>query len=191
MLNRVLLSFVSLGLLAFSASAATPPIKNYKLQKQDGQTFQLNDLKGNYVFVSFIYTRCPMPTMCPLTMTLNKQVFNLWKKSASKSPLKFLIVTLDPSHDTPSRLKEYAKTHGVTDPAFIFATGTEQEISDFSSEFNAIGFPSNGLISHNSKSVLLNPDLSPLKDYKDNEWKPEDVWKDLKAQSDKKGENPS
>jgi len=162
-----------------SLISATSPIKDYSLKNQNSKAFQLHDMKGNFVLVSFIYTRCPMPKMCPLTMSLNKQVFKLWRKTAPKTPLKFLIVTLDPQSDTPDRLKEYGQSFGMTDPAFILATGSDQTISDLSSEFNALGFPSGGLISHNSKTVLLGPDMVALKDYKDNEWKPEEVWKDI------------
>ena len=174
-LKLVLISVFTL----FSQPLSANPINNYSLQSQDGKSFQLHDIKGNYVVASFVYTRCPMPKMCPLTMSLNKRVFELWKKDNSQIPLKFLIVTLDPEHDTPQRLKDYSKSHGVDNSAFILATGTEKVIDDLSAEFNAIGFPSGGLISHNSKTVLIGPDMTALKDYKDNEWKPQDVWSDI------------
>ncbi len=188
MVKQVFLALIGLFILTTASAYSDTPLKNYTLQNQEGKPFQLNDIKGSSVLVSFIYTRCPMPNMCPLTMSLNKRVFALWKKKAPSTPLKFLIVTLDPSHDSASTMKAYSQKYGMTDPAFILATGTEQTISNFSSEFNALGFPSNGLISHNSRSVLLGPNLSPIKDYKDNEWKPEDVLNDLKSFSEKKDE---
>ena len=175
-----------LTVMCFFPAISDPKLKNYTLQNQSGKAFQLYDMTGNYLLVSFVYTRCPMPKMCPLTMSLNRRVYRLWKKNSPTVPLKFLVVTLDPSNDTATTMKKYGSKFGLTDSAFILATGSEQTISDFSSEFNALGFPSNGLIAHNSKTVLVSPDLIPLKDYKDNEWKPEDVIKDLKAFSSKK-----
>jgi protein SCO1/2 len=172
--------------LSFFPVFSETKLKNYTLQNQSGKNFQLYDIIGNYLLVSFIYTRCPMPKMCPLTMSLNRRVYRLWKKNSPSIPLKFLVVTLDPANDTANTMKSYGSKFGLTDSAFILATGSEQTISDFSSEFNALGFPSNGLIAHNSKSVLVGPDLIPLKDYKDNEWKPEDVIKDLKTLSKNK-----
>lgn len=175
-----------LGFLGSFPVFSETKLKNYTLQDQSGKSFQLYDMTGNYLFVSFIYTRCPMPKMCPLTMSLNRRVHRLWKKTSPSIPLKFLVITLDPTNDTANTMKSYGSKFGLSDSAFILATGSEQTLSDFSSEFNALGFPSNGLIAHNSKSVLVGPDLVPLKDYKDNEWKPEDVIKDLKAFSKKK-----
>lgn len=178
--------------LMFSAlSNAAGPITNHSFKSHQDKDFQLYDLKGNYLLVSFVYTRCPISTMCPLTISLNKRVLAMSRKSLPKVPLRFLIVTLDPTHDTPAKLREYAKTHGATDPSFVFATGNEKTIDAFSSEFNAIGFPAGGFISHNSRSVLLAPDLAFITDYKDNEWKPEDVLKDLKRVSTQKEKNRS
>ncbi len=167
-----------ISLCSFFARAEAP-LKNYTLKDQNGKSFQLTDLKGSYLFVSFIYTRCPLPKMCPLTMSLNRRLFTAWKKSASTVPLKFLIVTLDPNQDSPSVLKRYGKKFNLNEAYFTLATGPDQVLSDFSAEFNAIGLPSNGLMAHNSKSVLLGPLLTPLKDYKENEWAPEEVIKDL------------
>ena len=186
MVNRIFFLWLCSFLFVSPPCRSALTMTNHPLTDQNQKSFQLYDFKGNYVLVSFIYTRCPMPNMCPLTMTLNKQIYKLLKSRSPKIPVRFLIVTLDPEHDTPIKLKEYAKTHGATDSAFVLATGTPQTIDAFSSELNALGFPSNGLISHNSKTVLLAPDLSFLKDYKDNEWKPEDVWKDIKQLSDPK-----
>lgn len=178
MLIKSVLTFCLFFLLQ-TQTMGQSPLKNYTFTDQAGKNFQLHDIKGQYLFVSFVYTRCPMPKMCPLTMSLNKQVFNLWKKKAASIPLKFLVVTLDPANDSPTVLKTYATKFGLDSQGFILVTGQEQTISDFSAEFNAIGFPSNGLIAHSSRSVLVSPELVPLKDYNDNEWKPESVIKDL------------
>lgn len=178
MLRRFLSLLGLVFFISFPVQAQTP-IKNYPFKNQNGVAFQLHDIKGNYLFISFVYTRCPVAQMCPLTMTLNKAIFNFWKKTSPAVPLKFLVVTLDPSNDTPTTLKSYGNRFGLDWNSFILATGEEQTISDFSAEFNAIGFPSNGLVSHNSRSILMDPNFIPLKDYKENEWNAESVIKDL------------
>jgi len=33
---------------------------------QDGKAIHLSGFKGKSVLVTFIYTRCPFPTLCPL-----------------------------------------------------------------------------------------------------------------------------
>lgn len=190
-MNKQHLSLLTLFLFLYSVEGlANTPLKDYKLKNQTGKVFQLSELKDDYLFVSFIYTRCPVPNMCPLTMSLNRRVFRLWKKLTPKIPLRFLIVTLDPSHDSPSVMNAFRKRQGLTNPEFVFATGDEQTLSDFSAEFNALGLPSGEMIAHNSKSVLVGPGLLPLKNYKDNEWKPEEVLKDLQNLHDKGSKKP-
>jgi protein SCO1/2 len=180
---RTLLVFWGLSTWALAAPLAAP-LPNSPLVNQDGKPFQLYDLKGRFVFVSFIYSRCPMPKMCPLTVQLSNQLVEAWKKQKEKPELQVLAVTLDPAFDKPAILKKFALARGVDLQHFTFATGTLQTLSDLASQFNVIGIPSEGgLVSHNMKSILLSPSLVELKEYRDNEWNPEMVLKDMKEYS--------
>lgn len=171
----ILLFTVSLSLIA-------DPLPNTKFTTSEDKPLSFYDLKGQYVFASFVYSRCPMAKMCPLTMSLNKQLWRKAKKELPDLKMKFVIITLDPDFDTPKALKSYAKKQNLDSKDFLLLTGNAQVLSDFASQFNVIGFPNpDGSISHNLKSVLIAPDLNPIKEYKENEWKPEDVLKDLKS----------
>ncbi len=163
-----------------SLLVASEAPKNFPLVNQEGKPFQLYDLKGTHLFVSFVFTRCPMPKMCPLTVTKTKSLVSKWKEQGSQPPVKFLFVPLDPEYDTPKILKNFAKERGLNSKDFILVTGTPQVLSDFAAEYNFIGMPSNGSIAHNMKSVLLWPDLKEMKQYKDNEWTTDQVLKDLR-----------
>src|SRR5688572_7859373 len=138
---------ISLFLVISTALFAGDPVPNVKLIDQDGKTFQFHDLKGQYVFLSFVFTRCPMPKMCPLTITLNKQLLREWKKEVPKQPLKRVIVNLDPEYDTPAILKGFAKSRSLDLKNFILATGEPKALSDFEASLNVIGFPAEGTIS--------------------------------------------
>src|SRR4051812_35389673 len=147
--------WVGLELLALVAAVWTlrshgAPVANFPLVDQNGKPFQLHDYKGNYLLLSFIYSRCPMPKMCPLTVSLNREVYERWKKRPGAPPLKFLLTTLDPEHDTPSVLKDYAKQRKLDPAAFRLATGSPQVLAQFASTFGVLGKPAaGGFISHN------------------------------------------
>lgn len=172
--------FTCLASLAFANPEPSKP-KNFPLVNQDGKPFQFGDLKGKYTFVSFIFTRCPLPKMCPLTVTRVKELQRKWKAAPGNKPLQFLFVTLDPDFDTAGVLKKFAKDRRLDLSHTILATGNPQVLSDLASEFNVMGVPSGGTIAHNMKSILLGPDLAELKQYKDNEWTAEQVLNDLQA----------
>ncbi len=164
--------FVYMLVIAASVSFAAPT-KNFPLVNQDGKPFQLHDLKGRYLFITFIYTRCPLPTMCPLSLKLTRQTVATWKKDPTLKgkSLISLAVTLDPDNDTPKALKAYGKRFSLHLPDGIMATGDAKVLAEFAGEFNVIGFPNQGTISHNSKHILLDPELNEVAQFKDNEWK--------------------
>lgn len=169
-------------LLALACSLAlSDQIPNAQFVTSNNKPLQFYDLKGNYLFVSFVYTRCPIAKMCPLTMTLNKQVWRKIKKELPNTKIKYLVVTLDPDVDTPLVLKSYAKKLSLNDEDFILVTGSAQVLSDFASQFNVIGFNNpDRTVSHNLKSILVSPSLSSIKEYKENEWKSQEVVEELK-----------
>lgn len=155
------------------------PNPDAALIDQNGRAFKFHDLKGNYVFVSFLFTRCPNVKMCPMTVKLNKRLEKAAREA--KIPLKFLFVTLDPKADNPKVLKSYEKANALDPKTYTLATGDEKVLETFAANWNVIGVPENGTINHNAKSALLAPDLSDVKMYKDNEWTPEAVLSDLQA----------
>lgn len=162
------------------ASAAEPtPVPNFDLVTHEGKPVQLYDYKGKYVLLSFVFTRCPMPNMCPLNMSLSKELIEKWKAQPylrrKGYPLHILAVTLDPEYDTPKVMREYMASRGLDTEYFTFLTGTPEKLSELASEFNIIGVPGGGTISHNMKTALLNPLMIPIAEYKDNEWTPDQI----------------
>ena len=68
------------------------------------------DLQHGVRILSFIYTRCPDPTMCPLvTLKFGRMVPLL-----AGTPIGLLEVTLDPAYDTPPVLRRYARRSAPT-----------------------------------------------------------------------------
>ena len=171
--SRISLWFLLFNLVALSADV----LPNYPLVKASGKPFQLYDLKGQFVLVSFIFTRCPLQKMCPLTITLNQRVLAGLAKKKIAPKTHLLFVTLDPEHDTASTLNKFAKARGLDQPTITLATGNSNALADLASQFNVIGFPSadSSLISHNLKTILLDPSFRTIKEFKDNEWAPKDV----------------
>jgi len=82
------------------------PAPVFTLTSQDGAPVALADLRGKVVAVTFIYTECP--DICPLLTQKMVQVQNeLGAKFGAK--VAFVSISLDPEHDTPEVLKDYAQ----------------------------------------------------------------------------------
>lgn len=79
-----------------------------------GRPVRLGDFAGRPLLLSFIYTRCPDPTACPLASRALAAVQA--QLVARKVPARLASVTFDPLRDDAATLLAYARAHGA-DPA--------------------------------------------------------------------------
>ena len=90
------------------------PITNFELTDQNGKPFSLDRFTDAYVLIGFVFSRCPMPEACPLTMKRMRQVQQAFQEAqnaglAAGKKLELLTITLDPEFDTPDILKKDLK----------------------------------------------------------------------------------
>lgn len=92
------------------------------LSGYDGSGARLEDYEGKIVLLFFGYTNCP--DECPTTMARLKQtVATLAGKSKD---VAVIMVTTDPSRDTPQRLKSYLANFN---PSFMGVTGQPADLA--------------------------------------------------------------
>jgi protein SCO1/2 len=126
------------------------PMPDFALTDQQGRTVRLSDLRGRVVAVNFIYTRCPLPEVCP---RLSANFARVQKRLGSRVAL--LSITIDPRHDTPARLAEYAKIQGADPDGWRFLTGDPGEIGRVAGLFGMIYWPEEGSIVHTSRTGVI------------------------------------
>ena len=99
---------------------------NVALQTQDGKTVRFYDdlLKDKMVLISFFYTSCTDD--CPVATANLAQVQKAMGNRVGRDFFMYSI-TVDPQHDTPAVLREYATSFGVK-PGWLFLTGRLEDI---------------------------------------------------------------
>ena len=99
---------------------------NVVLTTQDGKQVHFYDdlLKGKIVVIDLIYTHCV--NACPLETARLVQVQKLLGDRVGKD-IFFYSISIDPKHDTPKVLKEYAQKFHVG-PGWTFLTGKPEDI---------------------------------------------------------------
>ena len=113
--------FVLSWLFACAQKAILPhygPMPEFALQDQHGRSLTQRDLHGHVVVIDFIFTSCP--DVCPL---LTEQLSALRKQLPKTDKLRFVSFSVDPEHDTPERLRQFAAQHGADRPDWWFLTG--------------------------------------------------------------------
>jgi protein SCO1 len=145
---------MALALASVSCMKPTPlpvlgQIPNFHLTAQTGQPFDSQSLDGHVWVADFIYTTCPGP--CPMMSAKMRQI----QTSTAETPGVLLVsMTVDPRHDTPAVLENYAR-HFKQDPArWVFLTGDMATLNDLglhAFKLNSI----EGNLSHSTRFVLV------------------------------------
>lgn len=81
-------------------------VPEFVLTDRDGNKVSNNDLKGKVWLANFIYTTCP--STCPM---LSRRMANLQQAvfEAGGDRVRLVSFSVDPEHDTPEVLADYAK----------------------------------------------------------------------------------
>ncbi|GGE18494.1 SCO1 protein [Marinithermofilum abyssi] len=103
-------------------------VPDFTYKDQNGKPFGLSDLKGKVWIADVVFTQCP--DVCP-PMTSN--MVRLQKKMKAEGvDVQIVSFSVDPRHDTPEVLKDYAKRHNADLSNWRFLTGYEdKEIQHF------------------------------------------------------------
>lgn len=130
-------------------------LPDFALYDQDGRVVPAGRFRGRQIMLNFIYTRCPVATMCPAA-TLRMMAVQQQARAAGVTNLELISITLDPAHDTPGVLKEYAAVRGIDTGNFSFLTGPEAAIRDLLTQFGVIAEFKDGLLKHTLATLLIN-----------------------------------
>ena len=102
---------------------------NVALVNQDGKTVHFYDdlVKGKIVAINFIFTHCG--DSCPAETANLRQVQKLLGDRMGKD-IFFYSISIDPKHDTPEVLKEYAERFKIgPDSGWSFLTGSKEDVT--------------------------------------------------------------
>lgn len=125
-INRGVIAVV-LHLFVFSVPANANEI-DFALTDQRGETFHLQDLRGQVLLVFFGYTLCP--DVCPIELQHMATALKRLRTDSAKA--SGLFVTVDPEHDNPEVLGQYLN---YFDAGLVGLTGTKQQIDEVAKKF--------------------------------------------------------
>jgi protein SCO1 len=159
------------------------PVPTTTFLDQDGKKRTFDDFHGKAVVLTFIYTRCPMPTFCPL-MDRNFVALQDRLKADPDLNVHLVTMTFDPGTDTPKVLKAHAEKLNYEPKLWTFLTGDRDEIDRFASRFGvavARAMTDQRDITHNLRTAIIDRNGNLVKVYTGNEWTPADAIADIKV----------
>ena len=150
---------------------------------QGGKKRRFSDFKGTPVVMTFIYTRCPIATFCPL---MDRHFATLQKTLKADPVLKnahLVTISFDPVTDTPAVLTRHAKSLDADLSRWTFLTGDRDDVDQFASRFGvsiARSLTDQRDITHNLRTAIIDADGKLVKAYTGNDWSPDQVLADLR-----------
>jgi len=150
-------------------------IPDMELVNQDGKKIRLSDFRGKTVLLTFIYTRCPMPTFCPRLSSLFAAVEKeLAKDSKEYARTRLISVSIDPKFDTPSVLRGYGLAYlGGDEKKFehwSFVVPTPENLKKLAEALALIYEEEDNQIAHSMSTVLIGPDGQLIKEWNVSDW---------------------
>ncbi len=129
-------------------------VPDFSLMDQSGRPIRLSDFRGKVVALDFIYTRCPLPDVCP---RLSANFARLQRRFAGQlgTGVVLFSITIDPQYDTPDVLSKYAKLWRADPAGWHFLTGSPEEIGRVAAGFGMLYWPEEGSMTHTSQTGII------------------------------------
>ncbi len=129
-------------------------VPDFSLIDQTGTPVRLSRLRGKVIALDFIYTRCPLPDVCP---RLSANFARLQRRFEKHLGADFVLIsiTIDPQYDTPAILANYAKLWKANPIGWRFLTGDPGEIEHVAANFGMQYFPEQGSMTHTSQTAIV------------------------------------
>lgn len=159
------------GKNAFREVGEAAPV--FTLYNQNGAAVRFEQFRGQRVVLNFIFTRCPVATMCPAS-TAKMMGLQAAAKARNIPNLQLVSISFDSAYDTPPVLKAYADARGIDTSNFSFLTGPENAIRDLLAQFGVIAEPGENVFKHTLSTILIGADGKILHRADGSAWEPRD-----------------
>ena len=127
-------------------------VPEFRFTTQEGKTLTRKDLLGKVWVVDFFFTRCPGP--CPL---MSARMAEISKELRKAKDVRLVSISIDPDHDSPEVLSEYAARMNADPARWIFLTGPRKEIEDFTQKgmLQALAKDPDNIPTHSTRFLVI------------------------------------
>jgi protein SCO1 len=155
---------------------------DYSFTNSLGQKMSLKDFSGQAYAFTFIFTRCPFPTFCPrMNMNFAAAYEQLSQMPNGRTNWHLISISFDPDFDTPARLAQYSESYKPDPKKWSWVTGAMIDIDAIAEQVGLIFSYENNTFNHNLRTVVVDKNGIIRQNFRGNEWKPEDLVKEIVA----------
>jgi protein SCO1/2 len=121
--------------LAVSQGVLGQAIGDHTFRNVEGQSFELQSLRGKPLVISLIYTSCHH--VCPVITANIEKNTEIAREALGDDAFSIVTIGFDWRVDTPDRMRMYASAKNIDVPGWHFLSGDEASVAAIS---KAVGF---------------------------------------------------
>lgn len=158
---------------------------DYTLTNQDGQPVSLASFRGKPTVITFFFTTCPLPQMCPLIVTTTAKLQEQLAASGLDDDTQILLISYDPKRDTPAAMKTYGHDRGLTFTNASMLVPKGEDLRNLIHEFQiGVQYYADGSIGHFIELLVMDKQGRFVRDYTGSIWDNAQVLDDLRRLAD-------
>jgi protein SCO1 len=153
------------------------PLPDYELTDEAGGKIHFSDFRGRVLAFTFFFTRCPLPDFCPrMSKDFAETRQLLVNQPDAPTNWQFLSISFDPEFDQPAVLSSYANYFREGNPdRWRFAAVSPDALADLAPKLDLMVRPDGSGISHNLRTVVLDPQGRIFRQFDGNQWLPKEL----------------
>jgi len=128
-------------------------LPDFAFYNQRGEMVYSTNLRRMPTVLTFLFTRCGDPNMCPATAARLAELGTRLAE-AGRDDVRLVALSFDPEYDTPGILNQYGNAMGMDTPQFELLTGDDEAIQALLRLVGVRTIDENGTIVHNLVTLL-------------------------------------
>ncbi len=153
------------------------PLPDGEMLAENGKTIRFSDFRGKALAFTFFFSRCPLPEYCPrMASNFLKAREALLSNANAPANWQLLSVSFDPGFDNPDVLAAYGNfARGTNADRWLFAAMPTNVLVSIAPKLDLMVVPEGGSITHNLRTVVLDPQGRIFRQFDNNTWTPEQL----------------
>ena len=161
----------------YSPKKVGEKISNVSFTSLDNSQYNLYKSDKDFIIISYIFSRCPMPEMCPALVSKNQYLAKSFKENKN---IEFLLISFDYQYDTIEVLKDRYINIEDSNLRFLSSVNHLNDLILITKQCDlSFGGVAENNIGHTMRTIILDKNKKILKAYEGLNWKPADLKRDI------------
>ena len=139
--------------LAVSEASIGSPLGRYAFIDSENKVRALDSFTGRPLIISLIYTGCA--DVCPTVSEQLANAVDVAQKTFGTDAFNVVTIGFDAQNDTPSRMKSFAASHGLTLDNWYFLSADQATIERFANDLGFVFFTSAAGFEHMTRTTVI------------------------------------